>query len=243
MLTEQRYEWILKLLEEKKTVTVMELTELLGASESTVRRDITALDKAGRLTRVFGGAVANQLNGVYEPTVAQKEELFREEKGRIAAYAAGLIEPEDFIFLDAGTTTGRMLDFLPSCRATFVTNAVAHAQKLASRGCSVFLLGGTLKHSTEAVVGSQALLMLQSFHFTKGFFGANGVTKKAGFTTPDLQEAQVKRTAMAQCGRAYVLCDHSKFGVVSSVTFGTIRDGMILSDEAADGYDVILCGK
>ena len=85
MLTEQRFYIILKLLEERKSITVTELRELLDASESTVRRDITALDKAGKLTKVFGGAVAlNHKVTAYEPTVAQKSELNKEEKKKIA---------------------------------------------------------------------------------------------------------------------------------------------------------------
>ena len=97
MLTEQRYEIILGLLREKNSVTVTELKDILDASESTVRRDITALYKAGRLTRVFGGAVALEHTvNAYEPTVAQKVELNIEEKKKIAAYAAALIRPEDF---------------------------------------------------------------------------------------------------------------------------------------------------
>ena len=116
MLTEQRYEIILELLETRKSVTVTELKEILDTSESTVRRDITALDKMGRLTKVFGGAVSLE-NAVsaYEPTVAQKSDLNIEEKKKIARYAAGLIEPTDFVFLDAGTTTGYMLDYLEGC--------------------------------------------------------------------------------------------------------------------------------
>ena len=79
MLTEQRFDIILKLLEERKSITVTELRELLDASESTVSRDITALDKAGKLTKVFGGAVAlNHKVTAYEPTVAQKSELNKE---------------------------------------------------------------------------------------------------------------------------------------------------------------------
>ena len=132
MLTEQRFDIILKLLEEKKSVTVTELRELLDASESTVRRDITALDKAGKLTKVFGGAVAlNHKVTAYEPTVAQKSELNKEEKQKIAKYAASLITPDDFVYLDAGTTTGLMLEYLAGVRAAFVTNAVSHAQTLA----------------------------------------------------------------------------------------------------------------
>ena len=76
MLTEQRYEIILRLLAEKKSVTVTELKELLDTSESTVSRDITALDKMGKLTRVFGGAVSlENVVSAYEPTVEQKSDL------------------------------------------------------------------------------------------------------------------------------------------------------------------------
>lgn len=115
MLTEQRYQIILDLLKEKKSVTATELKEILDTSESTVRRDITALHKAGKLIKVFGGAVAleeGETVSAYEPTVEQKSELYVKEKRKIAQYAAELIEEEDFIYLDAGTTTGYMIDAL-----------------------------------------------------------------------------------------------------------------------------------
>ena len=156
MLTEQRYQIILDLLKEKKSVTATELKEILDTSESTVRRDITALHKAGKLIKVFGGAVALEDEGTvsaYEPTVEQKSELYVEEKRKIAQYAAELIEEEDFIYLDAGTTTGYMIDALGHTNAVFVTNAVSHAQRLAAKGIKVFLIGGELKNSTEAVIG------------------------------------------------------------------------------------------
>ena len=236
-LTEQIFDIILKLLEEKKSVTVTELKELLNASESTVRRDITALDKAGKLTKVFGGAVAlNHKVTAYEPTVAQKSELNKEEKKKIAKYAASLITSDDFVYLDAGTTTGLMLEYLENTRATFVTNAVSHAQTLAKMGIRVYLIGGELKSSTEAVVGSQAMQMIQMYHFTKGFFGTNGITRREGFTTPDTNEAIVKGTAMKQCKDAYILADESKFGQVSSVTFGEFRDAHILTEEIPEEY-------
>lgn len=246
MLTEQRHEMILKILEEKRSVTVLELTRLLDISESTARRDITELDKAGRLVKVFGGAVASRHNYLLtEPTVAQKKEVHREEKKRIARYAASLIEPQDFVYLDAGTTTGYMLDYLGQTGATFVTNAVAHAQKLAAGGGHVLLVGGTLKSSTEAVVGTMAALTLKDYHFTKGFFGTNGASREAGFTTPDANEALVKRTALEQCQKAYILCDSSKFHMVSSVTFAPFLAGTILTDhrpeEFKDIADIVLC--
>ena len=239
MLPEQRYAMILKLLEEKKSITVTEVTAELGISESTARRDITALHKAGRLIKVFGGAVVLDDENTFvslEPTVAQKLEVNSEEKRRIARYAASLIKPGDFVYLDAGTTTGYMLDYIEETTAMFVTNAVAHAQSLVAGGMRVLLIGGELKATTEAIVGSAAVLALKEYHFTKGFFGANGISKTAGFTTPDANEALVKKTAMAQCREAYVLCDHSKFETVSSVTFASLQDAVILTDETVPEY-------
>ena len=246
MLSEQRHRMILKILEEKRSVTVTELTELLNISESTARRDISMLDKAGRLVKVFGGAVlADNVYLSAEPTVAQKAEVNKEEKRRIARYAASLIRPQDFVYLDAGTTTGYMLDFLESMDVTFVTNAVAHAQRLAAMGMHVILVGGTLKTSTEAVVGTSAVLMLQNYHFSVGFFGANGISRTAGFTTPDANEALVKKTALGQCKKAYILCDNSKFNIVSAVTFAPVTGGTILTDERMDEFkdaaDIVLC--
>ena len=223
MLSEERYRMILKILEEKRSVTVTELTNLLDISESTARRDITALDKAGKLIKVFGGAVLSDNEFLsLEPTVAQKAEISQEEKRKIARYAASLIQPHDFIYLDAGTTTGYMLDYIRETDAAFVTNAVAHAQKLARNGMYVILTGGTLKSSTEAVVGAMAALMLKDYHFTRGFFGTNGVSRIAEFTTPDADEALVKK-----------------------VTFGSFASASILTDEAPeewrDAANLILC--
>lgn len=231
MLTEKRYEVILKLLEEKKSITVTEIKDLLDISESTIRRDLTALDRAGKLVKVFGGAVANDASFITsEPSVEQKSGVSREEKQRIARYAASLIMPEDFVYLDAGTTTGHMIDFITERSATFVTNAVSHAQRLAASGFKVILIGGELKGTTEAVVGNQAILSIQNLHFSKGFFGTNGVSIKAGFSTPDYNEALVKKTALTHSARAYVLADYTKFGNVSSVTFGDFPTADILTD-------------
>ena len=223
MLTEKRYELILKLLDEQNSVTVAEIKEKLKISESTIRRDLNALDKAGKLNKVFGGAVAIE-------AVAQKKGVNKEEKQLIARYAAALITKDDFVYLDAGTTTGCMIDFITEKSATYVTNAVSHAQKLAAAGFRVYLIGGELKPTTEAVVGNQAILSLETLHFSKAFFGTNGVSLKAGFSTPDYEEAMVKKTAIGQAKKAYILADYSKFGNISSVTFEEFAKAQIITD-------------
>lgn len=238
MLTKRRQELILELLEERGSITVAEVKDLLETSESTIRRDITALHQEGKLVKVFGGAVAARQKIVtQEYTVAQKLTMNREEKQKIARYAASLIEPDDFVYLDAGTTTAYMLDYIGESPATFVTNAVDHAKSLALRGIKVLLVGGQLKGTTEAVVGNQAMQMLLSYHFTKGFFGTNGITRKNGCTTPDINEATVKQTAMGQCRQSYVLGDSSKFGNVSFVTFAPFLGTTFLTDCKTAGYE------
>ena len=111
-----------------------------------------------------------------------------------------------------------------------MTNGIAHARRLSARGLHTLMVGGELKGATEAVVGSEALYQLGKYNFTIGFFGTNGVTKKNGYTTPDVNEAMVKRKAMEQTDRRYVLCDAEKFGIVSLVTFADFGSATILTD-------------
>jgi DeoR family fructose operon transcriptional repressor len=238
VLTKQRHDIILKLLEQRGSITVTEAKEILDTSESTIRRDITTLDKEGRLIKVFGGAVAiRQDVHTQEYTVAQKANLNLIEKRQIAYYAASLIEPGDFVYIDAGTTTSCMLEYIIEKGVTFVTNAVSHAQILASSGEKVILIGGELKASTEAVVGIQALEYIRKYHFTKGFFGVNGITKVTGCTTPDPSEALVKKVAMEHCRQSYVLCDYTKFDQISSVTFAPFYGTTLITDRKVSGYE------
>ncbi len=238
MLTEERYHAILQKLAEHGSVTINELRDELNISESTARRDITALAKLGRLEKVFGGAVAPQAPiTTFEPTVAQRSVLHTEEKTAIAAAAARLIEPADFVYIDSGTTTFALVDLLPSLPSvTYVTNGVIHAQKMAAAGKKVILIGGELKSTTEAIIGNTAILMLQKYYFTKGFFGTNGVSRQAGLTTPDATEALTKQTAMAQCRSCYCLSDSSKFDVVTPVSFAPITQPQILTEHIPEGY-------
>lgn len=235
MLTEKRQEKITELVEAKGSVTVQELTEYFQASESTIRRDLNVLDKKGALVKVFGGAVQNDKKlTTREEKVSLRMELHREEKLRIGKYAASLVEPEDFIYLDAGTTTGAMIPYLTEHTASFVTNAVSHALQLAENGFRVILIGGELKSSTEAIVGNEAFVTLQKYHFTKGFFGTNGISRHAGFTTPDINEAMIKECAMKHTQKPHVLCDHSKFYHTTPVCFGEFTSARVLTDRLPD---------
>jgi DeoR family fructose operon transcriptional repressor len=235
MLAEERYESILEVLAQRRTVTVQELSAQLGASEATVRRDLTALGGSGRLRKVRGGAaLASPL------TAVTRDDLVSDRSGRnyaaklvIARAAAALIKPDDFVYIDAGSTTALLVEQITASGASFVTNAMSHALALARKGCPVFLLGGEVKPSTEALVGAAALKNLARYNFTLGFFGTNGITLKNGYSTPDPAEAMVKAQAMKQCKEAWVLADPSKFDVICPVSFGRFRDARIITTKLA----------
>lgn len=237
MLTEERYEKILHLLSQKKAVTVTELTDYLDTSESTIRRDLNTLAEMGKLRKVHGGATVsgqNQLSTI-EADVSTKTGLNRAAKEQIARYAASTVKDEDFVFIDAGTTTEQMIDYLPEgTKAVFVTNGVVHAKKLIQRGLKAYMIGGQLKLSTEAVIGVEAVNNLRKYNFTKCFLGTNGIDLDAGFSTPDTEEALVKAEALRRSFVAYILADSSKFDMISSVTYGEITDACIVTEKMPD---------
>lgn len=235
MLAEERWAAIIELVEQQKTATVQELAEKLKTSESTIRRDLTYLDQKKRLIKVHGGATCLDTQYVMtDQTMTEKYQLNSDEKEAIAEYAAGLIRPEDFVYIDAGTTTERLTDCIKETHAVYMTNSLSQARKLLIKGCRVILPGGELKPSTDAMVGPDTIEALQKYHFTIGFWGTNGVSAKDGFTTPEINEATVKRVSMRQTKNRYVLCDRSKFSRISTVTFAAFEDAVIITDQISD---------
>ncbi|WP_392486562.1 DeoR/GlpR family DNA-binding transcription regulator [Haloimpatiens sp. FM7315] len=235
MLSEERLLMILNFLEKKRTVTVSQLVEELKTSESTIRRDLNYLDKINKLKKVHGGAMA--LNIKYETKddkVEIRKSLHVDEKIKIAKFAAKLIEENDFVYIDAGTTTSLMIDYITETKAKYITNGIEHAKKLIKKNCQVYILGGELKFDTEAIVGVEAINSLNKYNFTKGFFGTNGIDKEAGVTTPDIREALVKRDAVLKSKKPYVLCDQSKFNNISSVTFSKIEKVSLITTKLED---------
>ena len=230
MLTEERFAKIVKIVNQEGTVTVLELAQAIGISESTIRRDLNQLDKLGRIRKVHGGATAVVLmSDGRERNMQEKYSRNIEEKRAIAAYAATLVHTNDFVFLDAGSTTEQMAEYLEENTAFYVTNGITLAQKLAARGFKTMLLAGRVKASTDAVIGMEAVSSLARYHFTRGFFGTNGITVAEGFTTPDLEEAANKRAAMEHCRQCYVLADNSKFDTLSNVSFGELGKAKIIT--------------
>jgi DeoR family fructose operon transcriptional repressor len=235
MLTQERRQQILDLLAERGSVSVSQLSDMLNSSESTIRRDLVALSKLGKLNKVHGGAtILSQEFLKNEDNIEVKSLKKVDEKNKIAQYASSQINDDDFVFIDAGSTTYLLTTYINDSKATFVTNGIAHAKQLAKNGCKVFVLGGELKETTEAIIGLVAATNLQKYNFSKAFIGTNGISEKQGFTTPDTDEAMLKAIAIERSFVSYVLADESKFGKVSAVTFAPLDSACIVCDKCND---------
>lgn len=238
MISQERHDIILNLLHEKGNVSLQELIKKLHTSESTIRRDLQNLEHTGQLVRVHGGAVLREINAVPEDRVSARRQLSPAEKTRIGRKAASLIGPEDFVYIDAGTTTEAMVEAIEEKEAVYITNSIMHAQILADRGMKVFIPGGQFRALTEAVVGEESNEYLDKYHFTKGFFGTNAVSRDGKLSTMNLAEAMTKKKAMNQCARIYILADTTKFLKQAPITFGDIAGQTVITNAPfdLDGY-------
>lgn len=232
MLTEERHQAILRLLDQQSVVKSQELATLLKASESTIRRDLQELEDAELLERVHGGA-KRILNLGFEQDMSEKSVKNTQEKQIIASLAAQFVHEGDVIYLDAGSTTLEMLPFLAGKNITVVTNSVHHAAKLGDLNIDTIILGGSLKLSTKAIIGSTGMEQLSHFRFNKAFMGMNGAHLEFGLTTPDPEEAALKRLAIAQAEEAYVLIDQTKLNKVTFTKVTELAAVIILTNQCS----------
>ncbi|MGT2907023.1 DeoR/GlpR family DNA-binding transcription regulator [Streptococcus dentiloxodontae] len=230
MLKSERKQLILTQLNQNGFVTLETLSGILEISESTIRRDLDELAAEKRLRRVHGGA--EKINGLKEePSNSQKAITNVQEKAALASYAAGLIKDGDVIFLEAGTTNELMIPDLVDRNITVVTNSVHHAVKLVDNNIATSIIGGMIKHATDASIGSIAVDQIKQLNFDKAFIGANGVDA-INFTTPDMEEAAVKRAVLGNSKKSFILVDSSKIGQVSYIKVAKVEKVTIVTNHS-----------
>lgn len=230
MLTEQRYEIILSLLKEKGLIKVTELMKILNTSESTIRRDLGNLEAQDLLHRIHGGATSINYK-LKELSFKEKSSKNVQEKDMLAKYAASLIQNGDCIFLDAGTSTYEVIKYLNNKDVLVVTTGLNHINALVDNDIKCYMVGGSVKLNTKAIVGSHAIKCLSKFKFDKCFIGTNGIDLKSGFTTPDCEEASIKECAIDNSKTAFILADSSKFDEVSFVKFSELDRCTIITNK------------
>jgi len=223
MLTKQRKQLILSRLSQEGQVIAKELSQELGLSEDTIRRDLRELAEEGRLLRVHGGALPSSPAVV---NFAGREQLGSREKAAIGRAAAAMVERDQVVILDGGTTTREMArQFPPTLRATVVTHSPTIAMELVDHTqIEVILIGGRFfKHSVVAV-GAAAIEAISQIRADSFFMGVTGVHPEFGLSTGDLEEAHIKRALSAAAADTIVLASSEKLNAASPYVIMPVRE-------------------
>ncbi len=236
MLAAQRRSEIMARLERDGIVRVSQLVSALGVSDMTIRRDLLTLHEQGALEKVHGGAVVRTEPSSAEPGFAAKSVRQLAQKEAIAARAAELVRPGSAIAVSAGTTTFALAQHLVAIPGlTVVTNSVWVADLLHDArgpGHTVLLTGG-VRTPSDALVGPIAIASLRSLHLDAVFMGVHGMDVKAGYSTPNLLEAETNRAMIASGRRLVVVADSTKWSVVGLSSMAALSEASTLVTDTA----------
>ncbi len=217
LIPAQRRERIREYLEIHNIVRITDISEMLDASEATIRRDLERLEKQGFLERTHGGAILSQRLNL-EQDYAQRTKQYPDEKRWIGALAASMIENGDVVFINSGTTTTEVIRHIPANPSiTVFTNNMIAALEVGAVEYELILLGGSFQPVSNSVGGRFAVENLERVYADKSFIGVDGISLKYGCTFPTSAEAEVvHRMTERTRGPLIVVADHTKWGMVSN---------------------------
>ncbi|MDU2583133.1 MAG: DeoR/GlpR family DNA-binding transcription regulator [Anaerococcus hydrogenalis] len=238
MFTEQRRIEILTYLREKKEASVADLAGKFNVSLPTIRADLTFLEENNKLTRTHGGAILNKKIGEYQ-TISEKKIINTDKKMMIAKKAIELVEENDTIALDSGTTSFALCKKLTSFNnLTLIINDFAIANFLSENSTfKLIFVGGLIGRDINSTNGPKALSFLDNINCDKAFLACESFDLKKGFSTFDENQAAFKKRLMETSKTKIMLLDSSKFDKVSSFTFSKIEDfDYLISDKVSEDY-------
>jgi DeoR/GlpR family transcriptional regulator of sugar metabolism len=220
MLVAERVQHILRLVNERGSMRVTELSQLCRVTEETIRRDLDRLESEGRLLRSYGGAIRLQQQ-TSETSYQLRETIHVKEKQRISVEAVKYVEPNDRIVLDASSTTWHMAAQLPDIPLTVITNSLKVALVLSEKkNVSVISTGGILVPNSLSFVGPLTEQALDEYHVNKAFVSCKGVHMERGVSESNEMQARVKRKMVGMAEQVFVLADYSKFDMQAFTMIG-----------------------
>lgn len=213
MLTQERRNQIVALIQREGRAVVADLARQFGTSHITIRKDLDFLQHKGLIERTHGGALPLGTGALADPSLREKGKLHHREKVRIAEAAVKMVREKQCVILDSGTTTSAIARALRGFQElTVITNAVNIAAELAGTHIEVLLTGGTLRKNSFSLVGPQAEDFLREISADILFLGVDGFDTSIGLTTPNVLEARVNRAMVKSAQKVVAVCDSSKFG-------------------------------
>ena len=222
-----------------KTVTLDELCEVFQVSKNTIRRDIEEIIQNPDIVKTYCGVMINTQTKKLLVSFTERNINRQDAKRMIAAKAASFVEDGDSIFIDSGTTTLYMLEYLKNKKITLLTNNIeVMVQAIPYENINLISLSGTLNRKTLSLTGNNAARLLSTYNVKKAFLAATGITIENGATNSSPEETCIKEMAVKKSLEKYLLVDSSKFGVVSLLTYGNVEDftGIITDGIPTDAF-------
>lgn len=211
MFEEERHEQIVQLLKGGRMVSVGEIAKQLFVSEATVRRDLTALERASVLRRVYGGAVLTGANR--DVPLLMRETEAQEAKQRIGRIAAGLVRENDVIVLDASSTVYSMIPYLKDFKnVVAITSGLKTALALGERHIKTYLTGGLMIDNSYSMIGGYARDMLETINADAVFFSCRGVSADGRMTDSSVEECELRKLMFRHAKRRVLMAAHNKIG-------------------------------
>jgi DeoR/GlpR family transcriptional regulator of sugar metabolism len=235
-----RQEKIAAQVEAAGRVKVSDLSEQLGVSEMTVRRDLEDLEDSGVLLRLHGGAVSN-ISRSYEPGFEVRHNLNTDAKMRIGKLAASLIRDRETIVFDAGSTTLHVVENIPS---DLHIRAMALSLRIAAvlsdlPNVTVMTPGGTVRRGERSFIGGAAVAGLEKLTFDSLFLTVGGISSESGVTEYEVDDAEIKKEALLSTKRVIVVADGSKLGATAFVRICEIENiDVLVTDREAPEAEV-----
>jgi len=223
LLIKRRTE-IMQYLKEREIASIDELCKEFDISKSTVRRDIDELETQGIIKKVYGGVVLVKKEENNVVPISVREINLIEEKNKIAKVAADMINDNDVVIIDAGSTTVQMIKFLGAKKnITIITNSISVINDaMPYEELNIILTGGNLLRDTNSLVGIDAINIIKSLNARIAFIGATGISLTRGISNSSMIEAEIKKTMIRSADKIILMVDNTKFDVASLVTFAEL---------------------
>ncbi len=214
MIPYERRQQLAKKIKENHFVTIEQLLqEMDGVSESTIRRDLKALEEDGVINLMRGGAT--KAEDAYKGNITARLGQNQEAKEQIARCAARFVKPGDVVYLDAGSTVAAVIPYISGMDITIVTTNILIFERMNPGITRYMTVGGYVNPADGSIGGALTVANLDALYFDKAFIGTTGISERSGITAPNIQESMKKQVVMANAKESYILADSSKVGITT----------------------------
>jgi len=229
----ERLKKIKQYMGEHKESEIDDFKSFLDCSESTIRRDVKILVQQGILKEHHGSVELLEKN-INDTFINQRLNENIDKKDKIGNHASKLISDDSFIYIDAGSTTYHLIKHLQAKNLTVCTNGLNIATELVKRNIETIIINGTIKPTTFAVVGEDAIESIANYNFDMAFMGTNGVSSK-GYSTPDIKEGILKKKVIEKSRQAFILTDASKMNRTTAYIFAERDECRLITENGEEG--------